>query len=433
MVVTPLKVEISPEVLDNIDIPKDTEVQNEECQVLEEWLSTIQSGNTRKSYRYGVKRFVMWYGKSVEAILNERKENLTQREKENLIDFKNRSTRFEKLIEKFHRWLIEEKKMAINTARTQCLGIMQLFRYYNMGVVLRSGSPVSQTVISTGDFVLLPEHVRAMFHVAKDLRSKLLVSLGNDLAWRISDVLSIQRDELPNLEQETPIVWLRVTKKEKQASKACLSETTVKLLREYLFAFPTKNPYLFNANGNGIISEETVNARLRDLARDSDIELGNNSLHWHCFRKMCISAAKNLGIDGDITKLMVGKSVKKDMLTYMDGIDVKTAFLKIQAVTGLKIVGEPTTEEKDSWLKEIQVLGAKYDMLLETLETVVTRLNDCGKDVNELAKILSQDKNVTKTEKELLRRIHDKKRSITRDLRHIAESKPDTDTTEDTA
>jgi hypothetical protein len=70
-----------------------------------------------------------------------------------------------------------------------------------------------------------------MFHMAKDLRSKLLISMGNDLGWRISDILSIQRSELPNLEQEPPIVWIRVTGKEKQIAKTCLSKTTVPLLR----------------------------------------------------------------------------------------------------------------------------------------------------------------------------------------------------------
>jgi hypothetical protein len=74
-----------------------------------------------------------------------------------------------------------------------------------MRITLRAGSPVSQTVVTTSDFILQPEHVRAIFHVAKDLRSKLLISIGKDLGWRISDILSIRRDELPNLEQDPPI------------------------------------------------------------------------------------------------------------------------------------------------------------------------------------------------------------------------------------
>ncbi|MCK4223196.1 hypothetical protein KAX01_02770 [Candidatus Bathyarchaeota archaeon] len=44
------------------------------------------------------------------------------------------------------------------------------------------------------------------------------------------------------------------------------------------------------------MDEEIVTARLRDLARDAGIELGNMKLRWHCYRKMIISQAKNLGV-----------------------------------------------------------------------------------------------------------------------------------------
>ena len=122
------------------------------------------------------------------------------------------------------------------------------------------------------------------------------------------------------------------------------------MLKEYLFSFPTQNPHLFHSNSKGHISDETVNARLRDLARDAGIELGNMKLRWHCFRKMIISQAKNLSIDTDITKLMVGKSVKKDMLTYMTGIVVKTAFNKLQQVLGISAF----TEESENVVKAME-------------------------------------------------------------------------------
>jgi len=316
---------------------------------MQEFLDSYSNKSTRRMYRRGIESFCEWYGKDVETILKERKDGLTPRANEGFVDTKQRASRYEKLLEKFHGWLLKQG-YKINTARTLCLGIMQLFRYYNMGITLRTGSPVSQTVVTINDFILQPEHVRAMFHAAKDLRSKLIVSIGNDLGWRISDILSIKRKELPNLEQDPPIEWIRITKKEKVAGKSCLSKTTVALLKEYLFSFQTKNPYLFHNNTKGHISDETVNARLRDLARDAGIELGNMRLRWHCFRKMIISQAKNLGVDPDIIKLMVGKSVKKDILTYMTGIDVKTAFNKLQEVLGIRAF----TEESEDTVKTME-------------------------------------------------------------------------------
>ncbi len=366
---------------------------------MEKFLDSLSKA-TKKSYRRGLELFIEFYGKDVDTILAERKDDLTPRPNENLVDAKNRASRYENLLEEFHAWMGKPIHMIykkpnqpyeINTRHTNTLGLLQLFRYYNMGITLRNGSPISQTVISTGDFVLMPEHVRAMFHTAKDLRSKLLVSMGNDLGWRISDVLGIQRDELPNLDQEAPIVWTRITAKEKQVAKTALSQTTVTLLKEYLKAFPSKNgnPYLFNSNGKNHIDEETVNSRLRDLARESGIEIGNMTLTWHCFRDMIISQCKNLGIDSDIHRLMVGKSVSKAMLPYLTGIDVGTAFMKLQKMTGISTI----IEESETNVKKIEALEnalielekenknlrVRIETLqskLETHEELFTELND---------------------------------------------------------
>jgi len=247
------KRKIAGDNLNNIDITSELEIHKTENNKkskpssMAEFLGSFSKKSTRRMYRRGIELFCEWYRKDVDTILEECKDDLTPKANESLVDAKQRASRYEKLLEKFHGWLLEQG-YKINSARTLCLGLMQLFRYYNMGITLRTGSPVSQTVVTTSDFILQQQHVRVMFHVAKDLRSKLLVSMGNDLGWRISDILSIKRSELPNLEQEPPIEWIRITKKEKVVAKSCLSKTTIALLKEYLFSFSTKNPYLFNSN-----------------------------------------------------------------------------------------------------------------------------------------------------------------------------------------
>jgi len=368
---------------------------------MEKFLDSLSKG-TMKSYRRGLELFIEFYGKDVETILAERKDDLTPRPNENLVDAKNRASRYENLLEEFHAWLMrpihtinkkENQAYGINTARTSTLGLLQIFRYYNMSVTLRNGSPISQTVISTGDFVLMPEHVRAMFHVAKDLRAKLLVSIGNDLGWRIGDVLSILRSELPNLEQEAPIEWTRITTKEKQVAKTCLSQTTVTLLKEYLKTFPSKNGFLFNSNGHGHIDEETVNNRLRDLAREANIEIGNSKLTWHCFRDMIISQAKNLSIDPDVIKIMVGKSVNKAMLPYLTGIDVKTAFLKLQKVLGITTI----IEESETNIKRIESLETAMIELEKENMVFKTRTDLLQKEVQTLKKSIEGLYHITRT------------------------------------
>jgi len=86
-------------------------------------------------------------------------------------------------IETFHKWLLQpihtikekpDQAYSINSARTLCLGLMQLFRFYEMPVTVPSGSDVSKTVVSTKDFVPKADQYRAMYKVAKDLRSNYI-------------------------------------------------------------------------------------------------------------------------------------------------------------------------------------------------------------------------------------------------------------------
>jgi hypothetical protein len=348
---------------------------------MEAFLNSFTKKNTRRLYKRGLEKFADWYGKTVDEILAERKDDLTLKPHESLVDAKQRANHYEKLLEEYYIWLEKEGYDRANTRYGYCKGLIQLFRFYSMNLTLRNQSPINQTESKIDAFPLKPEHVKKMFHVAKDLRSKLLVSIGNDLGWRINDVLSIKREELPNLEQEPPIEWIRITQKENEVSKTCLSKTTVLLLKEYIFTFPTQNPYLFFNNG-GIIDDFIVNRRLKDLAEDAKIELGNLSLSWQCFRKMIISTAKNLSIDPDIVKLMVGKAVEKSMMPYLNGIDVRTAFTKLQTVLGITTLTELSIDPTKTLKGQIERLetalieGQRKITALETTNQVLRQRLD---------------------------------------------------------
>jgi hypothetical protein len=342
---------------------------DKEMNSLDTFLSTLAK-SARANWKRGITLYCEWSGKDVDTILRERKDDLTPRRNENIIEQKQRASRQEKELEKFHAYLLGQGYM-LNSCRTFITGMLQLLRYYEMGITLRQGSPLSQTTIAVGEFNLKPQHVRAMFHAAKDLRSQLIISMSNDLGSGINDFITIQRKELPNLEQETPIYWERIRGKTKQIIKTCLSETTVKLLKEYLLNFPTSNPYLFNSNG-GHIGEELINGRLRDLARDAHIDLGNQKLHYHLFRKMIISQGKNLGIDGDIIKVMVGKKVDKSILTYMTDINIIEAFKKLQSVTSIN--GTIIKSESEDQIMMLGRLVAEQQQQIDKITSVVNTL-----------------------------------------------------------
>ena len=59
-------------------------------------LELVSNPRTRKGYRFGLNKFVEWFGKSAEEVLAMRQDDLTQKAGENVIEFKNRAARFEK-------------------------------------------------------------------------------------------------------------------------------------------------------------------------------------------------------------------------------------------------------------------------------------------------------------------------------------------------
>jgi len=76
-------------------------------EALSKFLESFASEATRNLYRIGIAKFVEWYSKDIDSILKERREDLTSQPNENLIDAKNRASRFDRLLEEYHAWLLK--------------------------------------------------------------------------------------------------------------------------------------------------------------------------------------------------------------------------------------------------------------------------------------------------------------------------------------
>ena len=329
---------------------------------VEEFLSYVEeakSKSTHKEYKHGIEAFVEWFGKEANAILALRHQDVVSGEPI-------KKKRFLREIEKFHAWLLKpihtikgkpNQKYSMNSARTMCLGIRQLFRFYEMPITLPSGSDVGKSVISTKDFVLEAQHIQAMFKVG-DLRGRVIVSMAKDLAWRVGDFSKLKKDQLPDLEQEAPILFELITEKEDVLAKSFLSQESIDLLRTYLPTLPKDNPYLFPSNRDKNLDNESVNRVVKDLATKASIRIPKQRrLRFHCFRKLFLSTCANQSVDINISKILVGKHVKKDMLTYLASVDLKKGFMRVQeilALTKLTRQVEMKTKELEELRKELE-------------------------------------------------------------------------------
>ncbi len=324
---------------------------------VKEFLDSVINPNTRKGYRVGIKKFCEWFGKSPREILEARKDDLTQKPKEGLIEYRNRAARFEREIEKFHGYLLIQG-YTTNTARGMTIGIRQLFRYYQMPVRMRAGSRVTKTVKTTRNFPLRIEHVRRMFDVA-DLRERVILSMATDLGLRISDFIKIKKNNLPHINQEPPVAFDVMTGKEEVVAHGFLSAETVELLKVYLPTLQKKeNPYVFPSNGNRPISDEWLNQLLGKLGEKAQIDLNGKSLTFHCFRKMFLSASIDSGIGLTAGKKLCGKAIAQSDDTYLTTVKLREKFVQLKKFLTIK---EPTKVE---------------DSVVEKLERAVSRLSE---------------------------------------------------------
>ena len=353
---------------------------------VKEFLDSISNNHTRKEYRYGIKKFCDWFGKTSEEILTMRKDDLTPRPDENIIECKHRAKRFERKIERFHTHLLEQG-YAINSARTATLGIRQLFRYYEMPVQMRTGSKVSKTVKTSKSFPLRIEHVRSMFSVA-DLRERVLLAMATDLALRISDFRNIKRTDLPELNQEPPIPFDVMTGKEDVVAHGFLSAETVDLLKVYLKTLNKKeNLYLYPSNGKGPISEDRINSWLKTLAEKAGIDMREKRLTFHCFRKMFLSASIDSGIGLIAGKKVCGKAIPKSDDTFLTTVKLREKFIQLKRILTIQQIPKAKNNERFAQLETTIEQLQKENVSTRTVAEVMT------KRVNELEEKLKEATN----------------------------------------
>jgi len=308
-----------------------------------DYVRETKSKNTYKEYKFGLTKFCEWFVKSPDEILEMRKKDV-------ISDDPMQKRRFTREIEKFHAFLLRQG-YKINSARVLCLGIMQLFRFFEMPVKIERQSKVTRTVVTTRDFPLSPNHLKRMYAVA-DLRERAIISLAKDLGWRIGDFIKIRRDELPDLNQEPPILFEKITQKEDVLAKSFLSGEMVELLKVYLPTLAPENPYLFQSNHGKNLDQDSVNRIVKDLVKKAGISVPKNKrVRFHAFRKLFLSTCANLSVDPNMAKLMVGKSVDKSMLTYLNGVEYRKAFEKISKALA---VTEPVEKAKDETVEELE-------------------------------------------------------------------------------
>jgi integrase len=338
-----------------------------------DYIRKTKAKNTIKEYLCSIGKFSEFEKKTLDEILEERRQDIASG------DFM-LSMHFSRELEEFHKDLLD-KKFSINSARNYCIGIKQFFKFYGFPLANLSGE-ISKTVLTTKDFVPSIQQYRDLFNASKTIQQKVIITMSLDLAWRIGDMVSLRKDQLPDLNQEPPISLDLVTEKEKIIAKSFLSLETVELLKTYLETLPKENPYLFPANHEKHLDGETINYHLNEIAKTAHIKIPENKrLRFHCARKRFLSECANLKIDPNTARILCGKDVEESMLTYLSEVSHRRAFIELKEVLNVSNGAiKKTIQTKDM---EIEKLRKELD---ETKLLIKAMTELFGEQILEKAK-----------------------------------------------
>ena len=272
---------------------------------IENWLGTIPSKQTRKSYLNGIKVFEKFYCQGIETLIGKSGEETGH------------------VIEKFYVWLKDQGRTQ-NTCRNQVNAPIQFLKYFGTVPKYRKSLGLYRSTMSTKDRKITIQEVQELAKVS-DLREQVLLEIFL-LGLRISDVSTL---EWKPFEQDE---FQLTTKKEGINAHIFISEEFRELLTKYLKTIDLKNRFLLQSVKNEHLTTKHIDWMLKALCKRAGIR----DMHWHQGRKLAFRTGLELGIPNPNMKLLLGKSVPmSDGTYYAENINLKPDADRLHAVLRL--------------------------------------------------------------------------------------------------
>jgi integrase len=358
---------------------------------MEDWLGTIPSKQTRKTYRNGIKKFEEFYGKPIETLIG--------------------SNDAGKTIEKFYVWL--KQKHPQNTCRNITNCPIQYLKYFNTPVKYRRSLGIYTTTLTTRDHKLTVEEAREMWKIA-GLDEKVMIKTWL-LGLRIGDACRLTWNKFNIKPSEESQEILISTRKESVVAHAFIDVEFQKLLEKYLITLDKSNKFLFQSAKGGNLKEKQLLRRLQSLQKKAGIQTNSQVFGWHIGRKLFLRTCAELGITSWNAKMMCGKAVDKSIATYINGIQLKNDAMKVHNVLKMEVSngnnGKVTRLEEtvNALERENMTFKTRIDLLQKNLQT--------QEDENAVFKtrIDSMQKSVESQNKE----IGNQKKTIAEQAKHI--------------
>ncbi|MCW3985299.1 MAG: tyrosine-type recombinase/integrase [Candidatus Bathyarchaeota archaeon] len=302
---------------------------------MQTFLGSQVSGQTKRSYAIGLKKFIAWYGKPIDNLLKEKDPS--------------------KIVEQF--FVDIKKKLCHNTARTYTISVIQFCRYNNIDIKLRKGLGAGGTKQSTRDHILLIDQAREMYKIGS-LEDKVMVKIWL-LGLRISDAVKLEWKDF-QVSDSDPIEILVKTGKEEVVAHVFIDSELQELMAKYIRIIDQENKYLFQ----GITTKQLLR-RLQSLAKKAGIETNGKVFGWHLGRKLFMRTGTQFGINIWSLKMMVGKAIDPSIATYIRGVSLVEDAKKISNTLRME---EPKSNGRVGNLEEtVQIMTKAFGKFLRQI------------------------------------------------------------------
>lgn len=298
--------------------------------MVKDFLDSLASPKTRKSYAHGLKVFEEFYGKPAKALLKAKDPG--------------------KVIEKFYVWCLGRYMQ--NSCRAVVNPIIQYCKYNGVEPKIRKSLRIYHTVPTTRDHILTVDETREMYKVGS-LEEKVMVKIWL-LGLRIEDacMLEWKKFDIYQVLDEPKEVLIH-TKKENVVADVFIDKELQQLLVKYIPTLDKDNPYLFQSARRGHLTEKQLLRNLQNLRKRAGVE-ATGIFGWHIGRKLFLRICAENGVNTWSANMMVGKAVDSSIATYIRGANLRREarkVLNVLCMEPLHIAGTPVATALDLVMK----------------------------------------------------------------------------------
>lgn len=243
---------------------------------------------------------------------------------------------FDDSIPVFINW-IEAKGSTHNSAFVQSGMVRGFFKKYRLRLEIQDKNAKQFNEVKKRYHIYTRDELVKMVEVG-DLEARALILLGAELGIRVNDFVTLKRqfimEAYQNSNGEFPLEFEIATEKENVIAIGHISKEVYEALQYYWASLKLESEWAFPYNGSHII-DQRANDILKDCWLRAFPDRKGQRIRFHELRSYKMTALANTGANQWAIMRMVGKKLKSDIKTYVEGINYKDIFTKAEHVLNL--------------------------------------------------------------------------------------------------